>query len=1290
MPTQTPLKPDADNDELNVGRSHADDLFSRHGVLDEGIASREGAIDQARARLRGDEQAADNSNEAADAEAHKLGLDNPMNYNPTSQASGWDRLRSNLSFKKKGMKTGTIVSIIVALVSISMIIFSGLVSSLVNLKENIVNRVDTQTAAIEKRATQQWALKIFADPKGPEMSKGCKVKVMCKYKGISEKEMGRLKAAGVELQDAKVTKIAGVKRYTAKSLKFTDSSGNITEVKAGSQFKKAYYNNASFRGAMNTAYRGRFAAFADKFATDAFHKLRISRNTKWDATDEKDSQKQVRDSVSGEEEARQAQLKEDQAKQKPGNNNQNPEKKVDLGPYEDAANKEAATLSQDVADGKSVPKLDNKLMDVVKAPATDGISTSQKILNGVSPIGAATGFCMGYQVTNAIISVAKVAGQEHEMRYAAKFLNIADKVKAGDANPQEVTNAMNILYRQSADGETMSDSFGWAYASTGRVTSAPITSSADGGEVVRALELGISTVNSILGQSATSKVCHVVTNPVVQGLAILTNFLPGAGQLLKFGSKLMEGTAKAVVEHEIKSTIKDAIQKTVDKSLSKEARSAAKDKLKGLFTKKALAGFAMLYVIDRWGVPALGHYLSATELLGLSGDEATNAIYTGTDLVNSRTALSRGLTPLSKSEYMAYAQFNQQTQLADNQAKYANTDTAGKFAMALNSFGSKLPTINSLSDLFKLPSLSFSQSMAALSPAYAAAAATDVCQDPTVKDRFATDPFCVPQTGFPDLNALDGNETLHVKLGKKTYAVATDPESIMEFLYKHKLIDADGNEQGDYASYAQQCFDPTKTTSLPSDGDQGLPDFCYDDTPLHLVYQLYRLDGSGADPTADTEGGANLKIATFNVQGAVHAMNTWQTRIDQSINVIINNQIGVVGLQEFEKIQRQYLLQKIGDKYDIYPQDPLYGGSNGMESVNSIIWDKSKFSFVKGGFMPGLKYFGGAALHAPWVVLQDVSTGQQFYVLNTHDPAHPEYAKLRYENALAHVSFINSIKGNGLPIFFTGDFNSGYHLRLGNQGNPTYQDKNENLTYCIMTANGLTQDAYDMHMNRAAKCPQKTGSNSVDHIFMTPGLQVTSFDTVPPKQNGSDVHDTIIVGVTIPGTGSESSGSMAWPIKRSDWPSGSMPVAECGLKYSDGTVHTGMDISVPFGTPIYAAASGKVTMVSAAWGALNIQTDIKNKDGKTLYTNYQHMSRQVVKMGQTVKQGQLIGYSGHTGTTANHLHFGVWTTNDFIGGHPAANSPAGQALYSKMEHPMNYLPKDGRNVNECKPPYVVP
>ena len=94
-------------------------------------------------------------------------------------------------------------------------------------------------------------------------------------------------------------------------------------------------------------------------------------------------------------------------------------------------------------------------------------------------------------------------------------------------------------------------------------------------------------------------------------------------------------------------------------------------------------------------------------------------------------------------------------------------------------------------------------------------------------------------------------------------------------------------------------------------------------------------------------------------------------------------------------------------------------------------------------------------------------------------------------------------------------------------------------------------------------------------------------------------------------------------------------------------MHNGIDMSCAQGTPIYATRAGKVTAASYQAGGAGNYVSINHLDG--FASIYMHMTHYVVSVGQTVSQGQLIGYVGSTGlSTGPHLHFGVSYAGTYV------------------------------------------
>mgnify|MGYP002519771608 CR=1 FL=1 len=99
--------------------------------------------------------------------------------------------------------------------------------------------------------------------------------------------------------------------------------------------------------------------------------------------------------------------------------------------------------------------------------------------------------------------------------------------------------------------------------------------------------------------------------------------------------------------------------------------------------------------------------------------------------------------------------------------------------------------------------------------------------------------------------------------------------------------------------------------------------------------------------------------------------------------------------------------------------------------------------------------------------------------------------------------------------------------------------------------------------------------------------------------------------------------------------------------HKDYRMHYGVDLAAPTGTPIYATRAGTVTTASYQANGAGNYVSINHLDGFS--SIYMHMTHYVVSKGQSVSQGQLIGYVGNTGiSTGDHLHFGVSYAGTYV------------------------------------------
>jgi murein DD-endopeptidase MepM/ murein hydrolase activator NlpD len=150
----------------------------------------------------------------------------------------------------------------------------------------------------------------------------------------------------------------------------------------------------------------------------------------------------------------------------------------------------------------------------------------------------------------------------------------------------------------------------------------------------------------------------------------------------------------------------------------------------------------------------------------------------------------------------------------------------------------------------------------------------------------------------------------------------------------------------------------------------------------------------------------------------------------------------------------------------------------------------------------------------------------------------------------------------------------------------------------------------------------QVGESKRDYLHEAAGLSAASAALAARIQGSS--------GSYSPPDSTPSAAGLIWPVNG--------PVTSpFGMRW--GRMHEGIDIGVGYGTPIHAAGSGRVIYAGWMSGYGNL---VAIDHGRGLSTAYGHQSRIAVSNGQTVSQGQVIGYVGCTGHCFGpHLHFEV-------------------------------------------------
>lgn len=184
------------------------------------------------------------------------------------------------------------------------------------------------------------------------------------------------------------------------------------------------------------------------------------------------------------------------------------------------------------------------------------------------------------------------------------------------------------------------------------------------------------------------------------------------------------------------------------------------------------------------------------------------------------------------------------------------------------------------------------------------------------------------------------------------------------------------------------------------------------------------------------------------------------------------------------------------------------------------------------------------------------------------------------------------------------------------------------------------------------KIAQRYGLTLAELLQLNPGLQTANLVVGSQVQvvGSAPGRSRVLLGLAPVG-----SGGLSWPETPRYGPEPSPGVYErrgpvliwpaqgtftSGYGWRWGRMHRGIDIANNVGTPILAAARGRVTFAGWHDGGYGYLVEITHDDGSL--SRYGHNSALLVREGDPVEQGQVISQMGSTGrSTGPHLHFEI-------------------------------------------------
>lgn len=1126
--------------------------------------------------------------------------------NPTATA-GKSRLKGAGRFLKRKSILTTVIALFIGGFGGFMVLFSPSLA-VVHMKEVLMDDLNDQVTAMDVRGSSVFRSKFKS--LGKPLSSCKLIKVRCGLKGMTDRQIRNFRNAGIDVETIGDKKFG---KTGIKSLTFTDDSGKKIRVASPADFNK-FSIDRSIRAQLRRAYNPRFMSLSDS----VMGKIRMLGSFKFS--------------------------KHDRLGDDPKQFDENMKRAID-GDYDVSIDSERATSGEDATEEEKQRN----------AAANAELEKQTELLKGSTGFsGVLKGFGKGIGVTGTIDSActlrslsmgveagAKVIRAKQLAEFSMVFMVFADSVKAGTATVEQsdyinsklsaIDNQATVVNETSpvVNGKAQAvdnPNYGKnAYDSAGMRTAmyndAPSLSASDqqfmtGGAMVGTLAVVNNQITKLLGgRDSARKKCKIVQNAAVRIGSTIGGILLGIGS----------GGASLAI--------------SIGASL---AFAAAAPILAG-YLKDMIAGKVVSSKTD--------------------SVDAGNAIFVGSASILGAAATARGLKPLSSPEIKSYLTA---TNNVKNEYIAADTEAAKKTpfdVMNRYSFlGSLARSLNpSATHLRSNTSLALSQLPALFATAFRSSSDTAHAVGDFNPERFTK---CNDEAY--EYLRIDADVFCNVRYGLSAKEMAMDPEDVMQALYDRNDIDEEGQPVSDseYSDWLTECTQRVSGWGEPEEDEenQGLGEQCVGQLPKYkdVKYSWFRvytvdqsiiegMDNGPTDEVVDSTAAAtSVSVASYNIrnihQGDGETLASESGRYSRIATIIKSkgidgNGIDIVGMQEVEgREEYNYFSGKLSGTYGIYPSNLPASVSQATIQSRMIIYRKDKFELVK---EEGIDFRRqGVAAKAPVVWLKNKETQQVFIVINTHNPSNAwsgRAAVERADAADAYASKIKALKETNLPIIFTGDFNEGYGVRRS--GNTTLNGDWRNLFYCKAINAGLVISAEDR--GKKIDCVRR-GAGGVDYIYTSPEVTVDSYERIEKPASATD-HPVPYAVLSTKGSdsASEAGGWVGDESKQGfQWPAKSGRVSNCWrlpIDRQDG--HAGIDISVPIGTPVYAAKEGTVVMSGYGGDAGNV---IMLKHSSNLWSNYQHNGKLLVSVGDTVKKGQVIARSGNTGyTTGPHIHFGI-------------------------------------------------
>lgn len=676
MPAPAPTLPgDEKEDKLNASHKDYEAKFGGDAYVSAGL-------DQLEAHAN------DPSNATDDKSLDEAEADSPWQYKGTG-AGGAANAAKKLGFKgllKKRGAIGLIIALVtgggIAITVPPMFLGQGINSQLYSM-------FSSSTGFLGAADDNMFRIRLFG---GTTITSNCTIaRINCKFAGITTAEMDLLKAGGVTFSPEAGKPVPGIDdKFTFDSFMVNGETVNATNFH--SKMRNPLLANKLKpikKTALWNAQRN-----IERLKTKRLLGITENPDTKASSSDE------LKEKVYAETET--------------GKGTPIIPKVADIA---EGTDPDVATNTTNVNSGVNTGSTDlSDKVAAAKAAAAEGdFSTIKDLPNGnvtesllregasledmrspwqagwswINSVDAADTVCTVYQLGNTAVTISRTIVLMNIIRYGYIFISTFDKMKAGDATPEDTNQLMSVLTSQNKFGQSFDSSPTMQYLFTGKLaTDTPMSISAQGGETLQQVSTLMTSINTLAGLGSTAggkafltTTCGVATNLAFQIGAVVIDaavtiaasiFTGGGYAALRVTGQVAAKSAmkgamtlvKDTVVKEFKEQFIDVAKNMFKRNVSKEVRSEARQKTLRLIRTQAtdvwnIAGI-MLLLVENFGFDYIIQALAGTDVLGYMDDslQTADAIVTARDSEDYMSAISTGGVVQTIDQASAYRQEN--------------------------------------------------------------------------------------------------------------------------------------------------------------------------------------------------------------------------------------------------------------------------------------------------------------------------------------------------------------------------------------------------------------------------------------------------------------------------------------------------------------------------------------------------------------------------------------------------------------------------------------------------------